>query len=143
MVSVNRTFTVAKPIEEVVKYLADFAHAQAWDPGTVTCTRIDSGPVRVGSKWDNVSEFRGRKTSLEYRLVSLEPDRLVLEGVNKTVTSTDDMSFTAVPEGTRVSYTATLEFTGIIKFFDWALKGELNKLGDKVEKQMPAVINAL
>ncbi len=143
MVSVNRTFAVAKPIEEVVKYLSDFSHAPAWDPGTVTCTRIDSGPVKVGSKWNNVSKFRGRETTLEYRLICLEPGRLVLEGVNKTVTSTDDMTFTALPEGTRVSYTATLDFTGIIKFFGWVLKGEFNKLGDQVEKQMPAVINAL
>lgn len=143
MVKVNRTFAVAKPIDEVIKYLADFSNAEAWDPGTVTCTRIDTGPVKVGSKWNNVSKFRGRETTLEYRLVSLEADGLVLEGVNKTVTSTDEMRFTALPEGTRVSYTANLEFHGIIKLVGWAAKGEFNKLGDQVEKQMPAVINAL
>ncbi|QNK82747.1 SRPBCC family protein [Nakamurella sp. PAMC28650] len=143
MVSVNRTFTVVKPIEEVVKYLSDFAHAESWDPGTVTCARVDSGPVQVGSKWKNVSKFRGRETALDYRLVSLDPHRLVFEGVNKTVTSTDDLSFTALPEGTRISYTANLDFKGVIKLFGWALKGEFNKLADQVEKQMPAVINAL
>lgn len=143
MVKVNRTFAVAKPIEEVVKYLSDFSHAEAWDPGTVTCTRMGTGPVQVGTTWNNVSKFRGRETALEYRLVSLEPQRLVFEGVNKTVTSTDDMTFTALPEGTRISYTADLEFNGIIKLFGWALKGEFNKLADQVEKQMPTVINAL
>ena len=143
MVSVNRTFAVATPIEAVVKYLSDFANAEAWDPGTVTCTRLDSGPVTVGSKWKNVSKFRGRETTLEYRLVTLDPNRLVFEGVNKTVTSTDDMTFTALPEGTRISYTANLEFNGLIKLFGWALKGEFDKLADQVEKQMPAVLDAL
>lgn len=46
MVSVQRTLTVSKPIEQVVEYLADFAHAQEWDPGTKTCTLVSSGPVR-------------------------------------------------------------------------------------------------
>lgn len=143
VVSVNRTFTVAKPIAEVVGYLSDFANAQAWDPGTVTCARLDSGPVKVGSTWKNVSKFRGRETALDYRLVTLDPTRLVFKGVNKTVTSTDDLNFTALPDGTRISYTANLEFSGIVKLFGWALKGEFEKLADQVEKQLPAVINAL
>ena len=143
VVSVNRTFTVAKPIADVLRYLLDFSNAEAWDPGTVTCTRIDGGPVKIGSTWKNVSKFRGRETALDYRLVTLDPTRLVFEGVNKTVTSTDDLNFTALPEGTRISYTANLEFSGIIKLFGWALKGEFGKLADQVEKQMPAVINAL
>ena len=143
MVSVNRTFTVSTPIEKVVGYLSDFANAEAWDPGTVSCNRVDAGPVKVGSSWVNVSKFRGRETTLNYRLVTLESRKLVFEGVNKTVTSTDDLTFTPLPNGTSVSYTANLDFHGIIGLFGWALKGQFNKLADEVERKMPAVLNAL
>ena len=143
MVSVNRTFTVSTPIEKVVEYLSDFANAETWDPGTVSCRRVDQGPVKVGSSWVNVSKFRGRESTLNYRLVTLEPRRLVFEGVNKTVTSTDDLNFDPLPAGTAISYTANLDFHGIIGLFGWALKGEFNKLADEVEQKMPAVLNQL
>ena len=64
MIRINRTFTVGKPAPEVIDYLKDFARAEEWDPGTVSCQRIDAGPLRVGSSLANVSEFRGRRTEL-------------------------------------------------------------------------------
>ncbi|MEP7024552.1 MAG: SRPBCC family protein, partial [Actinomycetota bacterium] len=73
MVQVTRTFTVAKDAQTVVGYLADFSNAVDWDPGTQSCERQDTGPVRVGSSWRNVSEFLGRQTELNYRLETLEP----------------------------------------------------------------------
>jgi hypothetical protein len=51
MTTVSRTFTVDAIPGVVVPYLADFGHAEQWDPGTVSCTRNDSGPVQVGSSW--------------------------------------------------------------------------------------------
>jgi carbon monoxide dehydrogenase subunit G len=143
MVSVKRTFTVGKPIDQVVDYLMDFSNAEAWDPGTKSCTAVEAGPVKVGSTWRNVSVFRGKETELTYRLLRLDADRLVFQGDNKTVTSTDDMTFTAVAGGTSISYLANLEFHGPIKFVAWLAQGEFNKLGDLVAEQMPRVINAL
>lgn len=143
MVSVKRTFTVSKPIDQVVDYLTDFGNAEAWDPGTKTCTPTQPGRVKVGSVWRNVSVFRGKETELSYELLRRESDRLVFEGNNKTVTSTDDLTFTTVPGGTSITYEATLAFHGLIKLVGWAAQGEFNKLGDQTEAQMTRVINAL
>ena len=144
MVSVQRTFNVSKPIDQVVDYLADFAHAEAWDPGTKSCKPVGSGPVAVGSTWHNVSEFRGKETELTYRLLDPEPNRLVFEGTNKTATSTDDMSFASLPAGgTAITYRANIEFHGLIKLFGWAVQGEFDKLGDLTAAQMTRVVNAL
>ena len=91
MVDVSRTLTVRAPLASVVEYLKDFAHAESWDPGTVSCVQTTPGPVGVGTEWRNVSEFRGKETTLTYRLEKLEPQRLVFVGENKTATSTDDL----------------------------------------------------
>ncbi len=64
MVQVERTVKVAAPIGAVARYLADFAHTEDWDPGTIPVTRTGPGPIVVGARWHNVSEFRGRKTEL-------------------------------------------------------------------------------
>jgi len=143
MVSVIRTFTVDKPMKEVVEYLADFSHAAAWDPGTRSCVRTDDGPLAVGSTWHNVSEFRGKEARLSYRLVQREDNRLVFQGENKSATSTDNMTFTPVESGTSISYQAHIEFHGIIKLFGWIAQAEFNRLGDETVVQMTRVINAL
>ena len=111
MVHVQRTFTVNQPVDVVVDYLKDFGHAEQWDPGTVSCTRVGNGPVGVGSSWQNVSKVRGRETQLEYRLERLEPRRITFVGKNKTATSTDDITLAEASGGTQIrSTTRTSSF---------------------------------
>jgi carbon monoxide dehydrogenase subunit G len=143
VVDVERTFTVAKPIGTVVDYLKDFAKAEAWDPGTVSCTPLGEGPVAVGSRWHNVSKFKGRETELTYRLTRLEPQRLTFVGENKTATSTDDLTFTTVDGGTSITYHANIVFHGLAKLADPLLKHEFEKLGDSTVKSMTGTLNSL
>lgn len=143
MVHVQRKFTVQVPLEHVVGYLSDFSTAEKWDPGTKSCTRQDTGPVVVGSRWHNVSEFRGRETELDYRLDRMEARRLTFTGTNKTATSTDDMAF--APEGdaaTTITYDATIDFHGLAKFVGPLLKREFEKLGDQVVTKMTSVLES-
>src|SRR4051812_14711484 len=73
MTYVERTFTVQQQIGTVVDYLRDFAEAESWDPGTVSCRQESPGPIEVGTPWHNVSRIRGRDTELTYRLDRAEP----------------------------------------------------------------------
>ncbi|GAA1949831.1 SRPBCC family protein [Amycolatopsis minnesotensis] len=143
MVDVERIFTVRKPVDTVIEYLKDFSHSERWDPGTVSCRRTGSGPLGVGAEWHNVTEFRGKKTELTYRLDRAEPGRLVFVGTNKTVTSTDDLTLTALGEGTRVTYRATITFHGLAKLADPFLKREFERLGDEVVSTMTETLEAL
>ncbi len=143
MVTVERTFTVPKPVETVVDYLKDFSRTEEWDPGTVTCTRLDEGPLGEGSTWKNLSTFRGRTTELTYRLVRLEPAHLTFVGENKTATSTDDLTFTTVEGGTRVTYRADIAFHGLAALAGPFLRGEFERLGDEITRRMPPIIAAL
>lgn len=145
MVHVQRTFTVSKPVDLVVDYLKDFAHAEAWDPGTVRCTRkgTAAGPVVVGTSWHNVSQVRGKETELSYRLDRLEARRLTFVGENKTATSTDDITFTSVAEGTQIAYDSNIVFHGLAKLADPFMRKEFERLGDETVEKMTGVLNAL
>lgn len=143
MVAVKRSFEVSKPLSVVLDYLQDFARTEEWDPGTKSCTRTDSGPIAVGSRWHNVSEFRGRQTELEYQLKELTADHLVFQGDNKTVSSTDDISLAKSPTGTRISYRATLDFHGLAKLAGPFLQRGFEKVADDTVRQMAGVINDL
>lgn len=145
MVHVTRTFTVEQPVEFVVDYLADFSHAEAWDPGTQSCTRTDGdGPIAVGATWHNVSKVLGRETELTYRLEKLEPGHVVLKGSNKTATSTDDIAVAATSGGgSEITYTADIELNGAAKLAAPVMKIEMERLGTKTEEQIKDVFSKL
>lgn len=141
MVSVERSFTVDRPLPVLVDYLKDFARAEDWDPGTMSCVRLDDGPVRVGSSWRNVSVFRGRETSLVYRLVRWDADHLTFVGENSSVTTTDDLFLRSTGTGdTEVVYRARLDFKGLIKLAEPFLRKDVERLADGVEAVMPGVL---
>lgn len=143
MIDVTRTFTISQPMDVVVGYLRDFAHAQAWDPGTKSCVQETEGPVVVGTTWHNVSEIKGRETELTYTLQRSDPDHLTFEGKNKSATSTDDLTFVPQGDATTVTYHATIDFHGIASLAGPFLKGEFEELGDRTAAQMTSVVNAL
>jgi carbon monoxide dehydrogenase subunit G len=144
MVQVERTFTVNAPCDVVVSYLRDFAHAESWDPGTVSCRQETPGEPGVGTVWHNVSRILGRQTELSYRLTRDEPRHVTFVGENKTATSTDDLTFEPAGEGsTTITYRATVEFHGLAKLADPVMRIEFNRLAAKLVPQLTRAVEAL
>ncbi|OKI29227.1 SRPBCC family protein [Streptomyces sp. CB03911] len=142
MITVERSITVDRPAGEVLRYLADFGNTVDWDPGTESCTRLDGGPVEEGSRWLNVSLFRGRRTRLAYRLDRYEADRLVFVGENRTVTATDDIGVRTQDGRTVVVYRARLRFKGLAQVAGPFLRPAFERLADQVAERLPRVLAA-
>lgn len=140
---VRRTIRVRRPQGAVVAYLADFGNTVRWDPGTISCTRTDQGPVRVGSTWRNVSNFNGRTTELDYRLERMEPARLTFVGRNKQATATDDLTFATDADTTTITYNAEITFNGLLRLAAPFVRGGFEKLADEVETSLAAVLETL
>lgn len=143
MATVTRTFLVQPDPATVVDYLKDFAHAEAWDPGTESCTPETPGEVRVGSRWHNVSKIAGVTTELTYTLEKLSPGQIVLVGVNDSAVSTDTITVQAKGGGSEVTYEAVIEPKGAGKLADPLLKLLFERIGTKTEQQMTEVLNGL
>ncbi|CAN5868229.1 SRPBCC family protein [soil metagenome] len=143
MPTVSRTFTVEAAPRQVLDYLKDFSHAEAWDPGTQRCTRIDAGPVVVGARWHNESKIFGVSTELEYTLTEATEDRVVFEGVNKSATSVDTIVVTPAQSGATISYRADLTMHGLGALASPAMKLVFEKLAGDTEDQLTKVLNAL
>ncbi|MFF5185882.1 SRPBCC family protein [Streptomyces sp. NPDC000345] len=141
MIEVERVMTVDQPLADVVGFLADFSNTEMWDPGTVACDRVGGGALSVGSEWRNVSEFRGRRTELRYRLVRFDPDHLTFVGENKTATSTDDLRFEDDGGRTRLTYRARVEFNGLARMATPLLKREFERIGDEVSERLPEALD--
>ena len=148
MVHVTRTFTVDRPVDAVVTYLADFGNAAQWDPGTVTCTRSNDGPVQVGATWRNTSKILGATSELDYRLERLEPGHIILHGrhVKGTADSVDDITVRpdpADPGRSEVTYDATITFHGVAKLAAPVMQLEFKKLGDQTVDGISRAVAAL
>jgi carbon monoxide dehydrogenase subunit G len=143
MASIQRSIDVSKPMDTVVGYLKDFAHAEQWDPGTETCIRLDAGPLREGSTWRNVSNFLGRRVELLYRLERAEHDRLTFIGTNDAAQSIDDMTFAPVGDATRVTYHARIRLHGPARLADPLVYLALRGLAGKVAIRMQRAIGEL
>ncbi|WP_033220559.1 SRPBCC family protein [Kitasatospora phosalacinea] len=141
MIEVVREIPVRRPAGEVLEYLADFAHAVEWDPGTVECVRVGAGGVVPGARWRNVSVFRGRRTELVYELAARESDRLVFVGRNRTVTARDEITVGPAPGGTVVRYRARLRFHGLARLAGPFVRGEFERLADAAARRMPEVLD--
>ncbi|WP_340539809.1 SRPBCC family protein [Nocardioides sp. GXZ039] len=107
MPTVERTFTVDRPRRKVWRFLADFTTTEEWDPPTLTTDRV-SGDGGVGTRYHNVSKFRGRRTEVEYVVTEfVDQVRLQVHGraaagaLVGTLTVED-----TVDGGTRVTYHA-------------------------------------
>ena len=143
MTTVTRTFTVSPPPAVVLDYLKDFTHAEEWDPGPLSCTRLDSGPVAVGSRWHNTSKIAGVSTELTYELTELTADHLVLVGTNDSTTSTDTITVRPHAEGSEVTYQAVIEMQGAAKLASPLVKLVFEKVGSDTEDDMVRVLDGL
>lgn len=143
MTTVSRTFTVSPPPSVVIGYLQDFGNAEQWDPGTQRCTRLDEGPIRVGSRWHNESKIAGMSTELVYELIELAGDRIVFEGRNDSATSTDTITVVPHGSGSEVTYEAVIEMKGAAKLATPLVKVVFEKIGTDTEEDLTNVLNGL
>ena len=115
MPSVTRTFTTTALPEVAYAYLADFTHAEEWDPGTQTCERT-SGDGGVGTTYRNVSSFLGREVEVTYTTAELAPPtRVHLRGTNEQFEGHDVFEIRAAGRGSEVTYRADMTFSGLAK----------------------------
>ena len=143
MTTVSRTFLVQPEPAVVVDYLKDFAHAEAWDPGTESCTQESPGEIRVGTRWHKVSKIAGVSTELTYTLEKLTADTIVLVGVNETATSTDTITVVPAEGGSEITYEAVIEMKGAAKLAAPVVKLVFEKIGSDTEDQMTEALNRL
>ena len=141
--TVSRTFTTTAPPGAVFDYLADFTHAEEWDPGTVSCTRV-SGDGGVGTTYRNVSSFLGRESEITYTTVELEsPTRIHFTGHNEQFDGHDVLGIRARGDGSEVTYTAEFAFRGKARFAAPVVAAYLPILARKTVDQLQGRLDRL
>ena len=118
------------PLETTFEFVADFANAERWDPGVARSTRLDGGPIRVGSRFALDVRMGRRTAPMSYRVATLErPHRVVLVGEGSGVRAVDEIVFESAGAGTRIVYTADIRLQGLLRLAQPFLSGAFARIG--------------
>ena len=125
--------TSPRPPAEVLADMADFSHAPEWDPSVVSATRLDTGPLRVASRFDLVVRSAGRVTPLRYEVTELDEQHATLTARTATLESIDTLSVESEGHGTVFTYDARLTLLGIWRVFNPVLAVMFRSLASRAE----------
>ena len=144
MPRLHETVTTSLPIDDAFAFVADFANAPHWDPGTATSERLDDGPVGVGARYRLGVRMGGRVAPMEYRVVGWEPGRrVVLRGHGSGVDAVDDIRFSAAPAGgTSVDYTADIRLVGWMRLLGPFAGGAFRRIASQAAAGMHAALES-
>ena len=142
MVRYATTITSLLPAAEAFAYMADFSNARHWDPSVDEASRSTDGPLGLGSTFELVVRFGGRKLPMHYELVSFdEPRSFVVESRKPSFTSRDTITVSPAAAGSTVHYDAVLEFKGAGKLLDPVMQLLFNRTGAKAAAGMRTALN--
>ncbi len=128
----SEQIVVSRPAADAFQYIAEFENTAEWDPGIAESRKLTDGPVRVGSQFDVVALFRGKRQRFRYTVTELDDGRrIVLEGVGAKATSVDAITVDSTSDsGSRISYTADIQLKGLRRLAEPLLKPMLAKTGE-------------
>lgn len=125
MIRISKSVDVARPVEDVFAYLADFTNTAEWDPGVLRAEKTSAGEVGPASTFRLITDFKGREIPVDYEIASYDPpNRLVFVGDGKRFEGTDDIQLSPAGEdGTRVTWTADFKMKGLASMLEPFLRG--------------------
>jgi Polyketide cyclase / dehydrase and lipid transport len=133
---------VPTSLETTFAYLSRFSSAEEWDPSVIEARMVTPEPVGLGSRFRLVAVFLGAKVPLEYEIIEYErPRRVVLTAENRSVRSTDTISFDSEASGgTVVRYEAVLLPKGAARLADPLFALALRRVGDRAAGGLQAAL---
>jgi carbon monoxide dehydrogenase subunit G len=121
---------VAKPIDAVFAYTADFSNIEEWDPGVATSSQIGSGGIGLGTRFNLDVKFGGSTAPAVFEITEYEQDeRVKLKGTSKSWTAIDEIRFESADAMTRIIYTTEITLTNFLKYLAPLMAPVFNRVG--------------
>ena len=130
-VRITEQIEVARDAAATFDYVSEFEHTAEWDPGIAESRKLTDGPVRVGSEYDVVALFRGKRQRFRYRITELdEGRRIVLAGDGEKARSVDEIVVEPAGSGSRITYTAEITLKGLRRIAEPLLQPMVKQTGE-------------
>lgn len=77
MLRVETSVRINRPSDEVFDFISNFENNPLWQSGQVEARFTSEGPLRVGSTYNQVAKFLGRRIESTFEVLEYEPGRKV------------------------------------------------------------------
>ena len=114
MIKVEKSTIVHRPSDEVFAFVADQTNAALWQSGIVEVRRLTDGPPGVGTRHTFTRTLMGRRMTGENEYVAFEPGKQVAFRTTSGPRLLASYAVTATPDGTRLTATMDVDFSGIM-----------------------------
>ena len=138
----RKEIEVDRDAGEVFAYLADFSNASEWDPGVAEARRLTDGPTSIGSRFELIAVFRGKRQRFEYVVTAYEEGRrIALHGEGAKALSDDTIEVEAAGGRTRVAYEAEIRLKGVFRAAEPFMGSTFRRMGDEALEGLKATLD--
>lgn len=108
-----------QPREVAFDHLADFSTTADWDPGITQATRLDDGPIGLGSRFRVHVKLGPTPVPFVYEIVTYDrAEHLVLDTIGPFHAGRDDVRFRSTVDGTEIVWNAEFRVRGPGRLID-------------------------
>jgi carbon monoxide dehydrogenase subunit G len=116
MDTIAQSVTVNRPVEEVWKFISDFANTTKWSRGVLEARQTSDGPLGIGSTLQTVVNAFGRRRTVSYLVTEYEPNKVfAFKATSGALTSQARYSVEPAGAGTRLTASGELDAAGLYK----------------------------
>ena len=116
MIKIETEVKIDRPADEVFAFISNFENNPRWQSGQLEARFTSDGPLRVGSTYDQVAKFLGRRVVSTFEVVEYEPGRKVKAS---STSGSFPITFTRIvepsKEGSEVTATIEGDASGFFK----------------------------
>jgi len=107
---------IDRPLEEVFAYVMDVGTWPKWEAGLLEAEQTSEGPIGIGTTFQGLNEFMGRKMEWASEITEYEPNkRAAQKMISGPISGEQTLTFEPADGGTRFSLAAEGETGGFFK----------------------------
>ena len=106
------------PVEQVFAFLLDTTQLTTWQTNLIKIDKLTEGPLRLGSRFQEVRRLGKRESEIQGEIIALEPNKRF---ETRTMTKPQvTVSYFLDPEdgGTRVKHRFVMQTSGLLRLLE-------------------------
>ncbi len=142
MARIEASVVIKRPVEDVFAYVTDEQNIPKWESRVLEVKQTSEGPKGVGTTFQAVGQFLGRRIESTIEITHYEPNRKVIEKISAGPISLEEtFIFEPAEGGTRLTIVGEGETGGsfkmaeriVVRMFEREVQADLVRLKDILE----------
>lgn len=120
--------TIDRPADRVFSFMADLENAPKWQSGVTESNVISSGPIGVGTQFNETIKVMGRSLNALCVVIEFDPGKKIsFRSDSPAIQFEGHYAFEPVAGGTKLSFDGWTRLGGLLRLLEPLFGGEVRK----------------